>query len=439
VSLAEEFYRQRDRRTIQLGGHADRLGTPIAVYVGADAAASRAGQTCLLALVDLLARVHRHLDLHIPPVTLPDGTSLADAAAAVAYAINPHIDLGPAVADAPSIAIGTGTAACTWHVGARGWLAILDRQPVDLTDQDCTIWGAMLAACLGSAATYWHVHDQRLAPIRLSLWDLRESEGPNRSCPLDVGNVVVIGAGAVGAGLAYWLSVVGIVGNWTWVDRDRVELHNTNRSMGYTAADTGWPAATVGGYKAKLAAALCGAEHYVGWYHEWMDTQPARPDLILNLANGRGVRHAIGQRTEPILLHASTSREYTAELHRHLPTYDQCIACRFPDPCEPLFKCSTAPAPPLEHEESADAALPFLSATAGLVLAAALAQLPDGPLITGRPNHWRIHLAPDTRLTQSVHWSCSKDCAAVQPRQVRQAINAGRRWASLDQDEVQET
>lgn len=387
---------------------------------------------CVLALVDLLARVHRHLDLRIADALLPDGTLLADAATDVARSINPYIVIGPANGESPSIGIGSDVSQCTWHLGALGWVATLDRDPADVTGEALTIWGAMLAACLGSAAMYWHVHDRDLTPTRLSLWDLADGDGPDLTGPLDVGDVAVIGAGAVGAALAYWLRVIGVMGRWVYVDRDVVELHNTNRSMGYTAADAGWPD-SVGHPKAQAAASVLGVDHFEGWYHEWMATGPARPDLMISLANGTGVRHVIGQRSEPILLHASTSRDCTAELHRHRPGVDQCITCRFPDPGEPVFECSTAPEPvTTDTEESRDAALPFLSATAGLMLAAALIQLPDGPLLTGHTNHWRVHLEPTARVVQAAHWNCSDTCVSVHPPEVRAAINDGRRWAGLD-------
>jgi hypothetical protein len=431
VSTEAEFYARRDRRTVQLGGRSDRLALPVTLRIGASAS-TWAGQVCVLALVDLLARIHRHLDLQLPEVRLPDGTLLQGAAIDVARAINPFIVIGPANGEGPSIGIGDDVPACTWHLGAHGWVATIGHAPAEVTGQARTVWGAMLAACLGSAAVYWHVHGRDLTPTHLSLWDLADDDGPDLTGPLDIGDVAVIGAGAVGAALAYWLRVIGVIGTWVFVDRDLVDLHNTNRSMGYTAADAGWPG-TVGAPKAETAAGLLGVAHFDGWYHEWMATGPARPDLILSLANGAGVRHVIGQRSEPILLHASTSRDYTAELHRHRAGVDQCITCRFPDPGEPVFECSTAPEPASDDaDESRDAALAFLSATAGLMLAATLVQLPDGPLLTGHPNHWRVHLQPTARVVQAAHWNCSDTCVSVHPPEIRAAINADRRWSALD-------
>ena len=150
----------------------------------------------------------------------------------------------------------------------------------------------------------------------------------------------MIGAGAVGVGLCFWLMYMGVVGAWEIVDHDIVELHNTNRSLGFTATDAGWP--DLGAQpKARVAAKLIGATPRIMTYAQW-SYLGGRPDLILPLANGEGVRHAIGQRAEPILLHASTSRDMTAELHRHIPGRDQCISCRFPSQGVPEFECSTA-------------------------------------------------------------------------------------------------
>ena len=79
------------------------------------------------------------------------------------------------------------------------------------------------------------------------LASLANSEGdeadaaPEVTGPLDVGDVLVAGAGAVGSCLLYWLREIGVVGSWDVVDGDIIKLHNTNRSLGFMAADAGWP------------------------------------------------------------------------------------------------------------------------------------------------------------------------------------------------------
>jgi hypothetical protein len=191
--------------------------------------------------------------------------------------------------------------------------------------------------------------------------------------------VLVIGAGAVTNALLYWTHQIGVTGVWDVVDGDISELHNTNRCLGMTAADAGWPNGRptgVAGKKAVIASRLINARPHTDWYHDYLRTHPSRRhDLVLPLANGHGVRAAIAARGEPILLHATTSPQWTAELHRHIPGRDDCPACRMPNADGPQFACSTGPPDPTSSD-SGDAALPFLSATAGLMLAISLLELP---------------------------------------------------------------
>jgi len=140
---------------------------------------------------------------------------------------------------------------------------------------------------------------------------------------------MVVGAGGVGSCFAYWLREFGAKGRWPVVDADRAELHNTNRCLGILPRDTGWAGGTAS-FKADLAAELFGGEPHRVWYDEF-DQDGFRPDLVLPLANGQYVRHAIASRGEPLLVHATTSTMWEAQLHRHIPDRDDCITCRMPN------------------------------------------------------------------------------------------------------------
>ncbi|HXF37910.1 MAG TPA: hypothetical protein VNO17_12140, partial [Actinomycetota bacterium] len=153
----------------------------------------------------------------------------------------------------------------------------------------------------------------------------------------------------------------------------RVELHNTNRALTLLAADAGWPDGTPrqpGAMKATAAADLLGIDAYEGWYHEWLaENGDRRPDLVLPLANDFSVRHAIGQRGESILVHATTSPNWTAELHRH---------------------------------------------------------------VAGRDNHWTLllELGPRRTLRGSRH-HCKEACIQVLDASIRKQLTAGTRWAEI--------
>jgi len=82
--------------------------------------------------------------------------------------------------------------------------------------------------------------------------------------------------------------------------------------------------------------------------------------------------------------------------------------------------------------ESDDAALPFLSGTAALLLASMLAQLDDGPLMACDANHWRLHLELGARVVQPVRQRCADACGAVLEKSIRAKLNCGRRWVTVD-------
>jgi molybdopterin/thiamine biosynthesis adenylyltransferase len=437
------FYAERDRRTLQYGANPAVLDGPFAVHVGEDAAATRAGQVTVLALVNMLARVHRRLVLIVPdgPLlarSLVSASDLPTACVFTAKALDPFIDIELGACRRSSIpGVGVGAAVAMgldYYLGADRFTATLATDPVKVADSQATVLGGGLAACLGAAALFRVGHGHRATPRRLSLWDFTEGDhatsGPEQVDHVDVGDVLVVGAGAVGSALCYWLGELGVTGDWSVVDGDPAELHNINRTIGLVAADTGWPDSTPAN-KAVAATRLLDLKPFPGWYHEWLQAHgDARPDLVLPLANDYGVRHAIGQRGENLLLHATTSNNWTAELHRHIAGRDDCIDCRIPEKPQARFACSTGPAQP-GPKASSDAALPFLSGTAGLLLAAGLIRLQHGTLQRGPHNHWRLHLELGHRTFQRSQHHCREGCAQVLDESIRRVINAGARWAEL--------
>ncbi len=255
----------------------------------------------------------------------------------------------------------------------------------------------------------------------------------DHSGPLDVGSVLVLGAGAVASALAYWARELETGDEpWDFVDGDLSLLHNTNRCLTMTAQDTSWAGVTPTS-KAEAIARAVGGRPHVQWYDEWLPEHQARHDVVLCLANERGVRPFVAGRGEPLLLHATTSANWTAELHRHLADRDDCPACRLPDTRTATPMCATGPVEPTKPD-SPDAALPFLSAAAGLLLAAALANLADGHIEQGMFNHWQWDLTFPEPLIQANSWPPSSACRHVQPPAIRSIIQSQdpRRWDVLD-------
>jgi hypothetical protein len=292
---------------------------------------------------------------------------------------------------------------------------------------------------LVAAATFALVHDHAPSPAAINL--LTRTSGADATDatdvgPLDVGNVDVIGGGAVGHALTYWANVFGVAGRWDVIDGDDAEIHNTNRCMGMTVADAGWPDGLSTGRPSKKAASAArnsAATPVPAWYHDLPAGRP-RPDLVLVLANEHGIRETVAQSGEPLLLHATTSPNWTAELHRHVPGRDDCPACRIPSRTQATFLCSEGPADPSDHS-SGDAALPFLSAMSGLLLCSALLDLTAGQrVLHGRTNHWRVHLGlPAGAPVQTAIHRADRCRHHLLPavRRVIQAENP-RRWDLVD-------
>ncbi|NUQ98945.1 MAG: hypothetical protein HOY79_21080 [Streptomyces sp.] len=450
---ARRFYAERDARTLQYGADTTALARPIAVLVATDAT-SRPAQVAALALVNMLARVHRRIHLVVPTDdlrarALVDARTLADAMVATVTSINPVLALTtartPTSIPADAITIGIGTELpqqldfyLGWH-GGRGEIATAPC-PASSTTEEEHILGAATAACLAATMAFRAAHGNAVRPTRLNPLERTADEDAgttSRTGPVDVGNVLVVGAGAVSQALFYWLREIGVVGQWDVVDGDLAELHNTNRCLGMTADDAGWPNALPHGelrHKAIITAELTGAQPHPHWYDTWPNLADSpRYDIVLPLANERDVRAQIAALGQPVLLHASTSPNWTAELHRHIPDRDDCPACRIPTAQTSSFLCGTGPANPT-NPGSPDAALPFLSATAGLLLAASLLEIhKESQLITGRQNHWRLHLELGHRLWQSaIH--LNNGCPHTLPPAARQILHASApgRWGSID-------
>jgi hypothetical protein len=437
----EEFYRERDRRTVEYGGLPAALNRTVDLVVGHDAAESVAGQVCAVAAINMLARVHRRIHVVVPDVRLVvrapfvEGRRLRDALIETAQAIDPFGEFDSCAVPNDGIRLGIGsriTTSCDFYVGAMNATASIDMEPQAMWNSSGTRLGAALAACLGVAAVFKVAHKMPSGSVRLSAWDFRTvpgESGPSDLGQVAVGSVAMIGAGAVGSALAYWLRAFGVVGLWQIVDHDSVELHNTNRGLGMLPMHAGWTSG-VRQKKAMIAADLFGAVVHAISYEEWIETpHVSYPELLLPLANGPGFRAAVNRRGERVLVHATTSRSWQSQLHRHIAHRDACLECRIPANGEATFRCSEGSLPtPLgsSRKNSSDAALPFLSAAAGVMLVAALYRMQAGEFLQLPDNFWALDFRSKRRQVFSARENCSAGCNRQVPEDVSRRIESRR-------------
>jgi hypothetical protein len=443
-----EFYLLRNSRTTEYLGGARIGDTSVHVAVDAAASACPAGQVALLALANQLARVHPRISFDLPNPGIPTlvrtpfgGTELGQVLLKTVTEIDPcgsFVLSRRSKGDVLSIGLGNQVGGgFDWYLGADRAIALLQRAPVGFGRCDATLRGAGLAACLGAAAIFRTAIGLQTVPRVISAWNYAEGDsampGPTVLEHLDVGRVLMVGAGAVGAALVYWLHAFGVLGEWTIVDGDVVELHNINRGLVFTAQHADWPdlGPENAAKKAEVVAALIpGARSFVTWYDQCSAVRE-KFDVILGLANDRNVRHFIASRNATVTLHATTGTNWLSQLHRHITGRDDCIWCRAGEVEVPIFGCSTGTVERSDGTTS-DAALPFLSAASGLMLATALQRLQDGELGGGERNDWRWDFDSPYLMAASGVRKCREECRRVHGPNLRRRMNEGTRWEDLD-------
>lgn len=436
----EEFEREFHSRTLayQPAYHTDRR--PIVIHLGPDAHTPN-GHLLLAALVNQLARAHQHLaipDADTTPLLCPHTFGLAtveQATIGLAKAINPFITATNTITNnttLASIGIGHTEQPVDLQVGCEGWCATFGPN-AHIDPEPTGRLGAMLASCITAAYAFHTLLRPTTPPAGShSLWEYGRpgtEQGPTFDGPLDVGRVLQVGAGGVGASLDYWLALLGLAGHWTITDRDLVDVSNLNRQMAYLAADAGFPEPPAVNKAVAAAASLGGrASPDPHWYGETPTVAAAEYDVILALANDHGARSLLQARQPPVLLHATTSLNWEAQFHRHIAGRDDCINCRIPEDA-PRLRCAEAS---IGTATKTDAALPFLSATAALLLLAGLIRLQAGQLDSNDRNFAALNLRQPAPTLQQLRRNCSGGCTRWAPHAVRMRMPGGTRYMHLD-------
>jgi hypothetical protein len=428
---------------------------PAGVAVDVEAASTTAGQAGALTAANLLARAHQTVVLAVPevPLLVPSplgGKDLREACARIVSGVDAsnRVEIVTSIPDSTlSLGIGARCGRATVYCAGRRWTAVVAEQPVETTLDPSSLIGLGLAVMEAAAVIFRMALG---APVRrnasLSLWTLDgvaggAPTGPADSGPVDVGRVWLVGAGAVGSCLAWWLGLLGVVGTWTVIDADIVKDLNLDRSLAFFAHHTAEFGGQPEGKSAATSALIPGAQPINGWWSDWVATDPPSPDLIVLAANEHGVRPAVATYSHPAVIAATTSRNWTAELHRHLVLRDGCVSCRFPESA-PVFECATGSIDPPKNateasrasqaEPSNDASLPFLSATAGLLAATGTLHIQHGHWVTHDENQWAFGFDSTAPALVSRIWPHWASCATVADVSVRRSLHRGTRWAKLD-------
>lgn len=446
----DDFYQRRDLRTAYYIKDRVTEPQPVQICWDEDAARSSVGQVLLLALSNQLARFCRCAGFSGPDapllVSAPlGGNSLHEAITIESYRIDPcgRWVIGEVPQAVYRLGIGQQSGKADVFLGASGWLAYAVDQAADLpprANSASNVLGAGMAACIGTANAFKVSFGlpQLLVRGTFSLWSLERNHQALQGPPLvptDLGNVLMVGAGAVATALVYWLSFLPLSGQWDIVDHDEVQLDNTNRGLLFTAEDAGWEGHICRKKASVLARYLEHAQPHECWFDEF-EEEGQRWDIILPLANERKVRGLLQASRPPLMIHATTSPNWQTQLHRHRPGRDCCLACRLPDTNLPAPACATAPlsVPDPGQERPPDAALPFLSAAAGLFIAGDLLRLGLGGYELENGNLFTLDWFGDMGRPTIRHEQCQPNCSGWGNPAVRQLLNCATRWYSMDQE-----
>lgn len=427
---AEAFYALRDDRTNRCVESASYADAHVALVIDPTRAVTPSGKAMAAASSALLAMWCRRVTI-VGEEVKPLLEAMRDA--------DPFGDFR-AAAEVPSDAgvvlrVGGLGQHSEVRIDAAGWTAAIGSgdRTVDIGPDHAHPIGAVAAACFGVAEVFRRAVG--LPPTDLlRLFDcyrLAWSETP-ASAPApttDVGEILLIGAGAVGSCAAYVHLLCGFAGRFDVVDFDWIKAENFNRSPLFTRR-------THNARKAKavadaLTAGGSPSEAFVGDWDAFVRAGQLgnfRGATWVPVANEFGVRRSVQRNHPPRSVHASTSPNWGVNFARHARREDGCILCRIPVEVvdAAALGCSTAQVKTATGAQ-VDAALPFVSLFAGVCIAAELARRVTPGYVEETPNYLLMDFFPPGFGVQAVQRLPLPECSCTGEWELSRAINASAR------------
>jgi hypothetical protein len=272
MALADYFRRSAVATAQVLGGYDEDAirerveAVTVGLSVDADAAGSREGAALADMTVRLLARLYPVLVLDAPEKL---------GLAGLARAINPNIEVSTGADSAVAVAIGNDVGSCapvTIHAGSDGFTASVGTEAPLTVGTSGNPFGPGVAACLAVANVFRHVFlgDREAGrldkSVTLSALDLGAPRGSQPTLDrLEIGEVVLVGAGAIGHGAAWALARAPLEGRLHVVDHERLDLGNLQRYVLAQRSDVGREKAQL--VAQALPAALDVRPHACDWQH----------------------------------------------------------------------------------------------------------------------------------------------------------------------------
>ena len=203
----------------------------VGLSIGTDAAESSEGRTLIDLLVRLLARLYPTLTIR----SESGGRTAAEEAVNLARRINPAVEFSsdPTVEIAVGTALSSSGAYPRIFVGSNGWNAFVATAGPRTIGSSDNPFGAGAAACLAAANLFrWvFLRENPLLDEDLTFSSLKSESTRTPDVPLagSLGEIVLVGAGAVGNAAGWALSRSPLEGVLRVVDHQTIDLGNLQR------------------------------------------------------------------------------------------------------------------------------------------------------------------------------------------------------------------
>lgn len=264
----------------------------------------------------------------------------------LAKAINPRIDIEKDLRKATKLLVFGNTRVSirgkarhyTWYLGSNNWVAGLSKKTPVGSGNSSNSLGAGTAACIGVANVFRAVFAQEVgdaaldSELRVSLLDLRLESSATPNPPfveVELTDVHLVGAGAIGNGALWALSRMPCRGHLHVVDQERVTDSNLQRYVMLTAAD-------LGKEKSSLAAqwvqrkGLTVTPDAREWTAHISGIPEYKVETVLSAVDSANARIQIQSSLPKVIFNGWTQRgEAGVSRHRNFLGSMACLACLY--------------------------------------------------------------------------------------------------------------
>ncbi len=291
----EYFYQARDNRTL-LFAESDYRNKKVLITINDHSLDTFDGQVMLFTAFNLTCRFCSNIDIQCNLSTKTiylapkfNQAKISDALIQAGSKIDPYGKF--TLVDAPKesydgvLSIGNSQSAVSNQINIDndGWLAYLNK-PKEQTGKsslNSNPIGAGVAACLGVCEIFKKLvpannYCQQMGSFCFSALDysLNKPDAENPPLPKEIklGNIQIIGVGAVGSAVIAFLDFLPIEGNIELIDNERVDTSNLNRYFIATTDDACRPArAKVDVAESYLSQKKVGLTKFNGLYEDYVE------------------------------------------------------------------------------------------------------------------------------------------------------------------------